>query len=41
VTFYVLFFLYLASHKVHVVGVTPSPHQAWMTQIARNVTMAE
>jgi putative transposase len=27
VTFYVLFFLYLASCKVHVVGVTPSPHQ--------------
>ena len=41
VTFYVLFFLYLASHKVHVVGVTSSPHQAWMTQITRNVTMAE
>ena len=41
VTFYVLFFLYLASRKVHVVGVTPSSHQAWMTQIARNVTMAE
>lgn len=40
-TFYVLFFLHLASRKVHVAGVTPSPHQAWMTQIARNVTMAE
>lgn len=41
VTFYVLFFLHLASRTVHGAGVTSSPHQAWMTQIARNVTMAE
>jgi hypothetical protein len=37
----VLFFLHLASRKVHVAGVTPHPHQGWMTQIARNVTMAD
>jgi hypothetical protein len=36
-----LFFLHLASGKVHVAGVTPSPHQAWLTQTARTVTMAE
>jgi putative transposase len=41
VTYYILFFLHLASRKVHVAGVTPYPHQAWMVQIARNVTMAE
>ncbi len=41
VTYYVLFFLHLASRKVHVAGVTPHPHQGWMTQIARNVTMAD
>ena len=41
VTYYVLFFIHLASRKVHVAGVTPHPHQGWMTQIARNVTMAD
>jgi putative transposase len=41
VTYYVLFFIHLASRKVHVAGVTPYPDQCWMTQIARNVTMAE
>jgi transposase InsO family protein len=41
VTYYVLFFIHLASRKVHVAGVTPYPDQHWMTQIARNVTMAE
>ncbi|MHC4549909.1 MAG: helix-turn-helix domain-containing protein [Planctomycetota bacterium] len=39
VTYYVLFFLDLASRKVHVAGLTPHPHQGWMKQIARNVTM--
>jgi transposase InsO family protein len=41
VTYYVLFFLHLGSRKVHVAGVTPHPDQRWMTQIARNVTMAD
>jgi transposase InsO family protein len=41
VTYYVLFFMHLASRKVHVAGVTPHPDQCWMTQIARNVTMAD
>jgi transposase InsO family protein len=41
ITYYVLFFLQLASRKVHVAGVTPHPHQGGMSQIARNVTMAE
>src|SRR5882724_9509050 len=38
VTYYVLFFIHLASRKVHVAGITPHPDQAWMMQIARNVT---
>jgi putative transposase len=41
VTYYVLFFLHLASRKVHVAGVTLHPNEAWMVQVARNVTMEE
>jgi transposase InsO family protein len=41
VTYYVLFFIHLASRKVHVAGITPQPDERWMVQIARNVTMAE
>jgi putative transposase len=39
VTYYVLFFIHLASRKVYVAGATPHPDQCWMTQIARNITM--
>jgi transposase InsO family protein len=41
VTYDVLFFIHLGSRQIHVAGVTPHPHQAWMRQIARNVTMEE
>jgi putative transposase len=41
VTYYVLFFIHLASRRVHVAGVTPHPDARWMVQVARNVTMAE
>jgi putative transposase len=41
VTYYVLFFIHLASWKVHIAGVTPHPNAAWMVQVARNVTMEE
>src|SRR5437764_3565704 len=41
VTYYVLFFIHLGSRKVHVAGVTPHPNEAWMIQVARNVTMEE
>src|ERR671935_570857 len=41
VTYYVLFFLHLDTRKVHVAGVTPHPHTAWMVQVARNITMEE
>ena len=40
-TYYVLFFIHLASRKVHVAGVTPHPDARWMVQVARNVTMVE
>jgi putative transposase len=36
-----LFFIHLASRKVHVAGVTPHPDERWMVQIARNVTMEQ
>ena len=39
VTYYVLFFIHLGSRQVHVAGVTPHPNQAWMMQVARNITM--
>ena len=41
VTYYVVFFIHLASRKVHVAGMTPHPDERWMAQIARNVTMAD
>src|SRR5437588_6311077 len=41
VTYYVLFFIHLGSRQVHVAGVTPHPNEAWMAQVARNVTMEE
>ena len=41
VTYYVLFFIHLESWKVHIAGMTSHPNQAWMMQVARNVTMEE
>jgi len=41
VTYYVLFFMHVASRKVYVAGKTPHPDEAWMTQIARNVTFVD
>src|SRR3977135_3548015 len=39
VTYYALFFIHLSSRKVHIAGMTPHPNEAWMVQVARNVTM--
>ena len=41
VTYYVLFFIRVATRRVHVAGMTPNPDAAWMAQIARNVSMAD
>ncbi len=41
VTYYVLFFMHLATLRVHIAGITPCPDGHWMTQVARNVTMAD
>jgi transposase InsO family protein len=41
VTYYVLFFIHLSSQRIHIAGVTPHPNEAWMVQVARNVTMEE
>src|SRR5262245_59483349 len=41
VTYYVLFFIHLGTRKVHIAGVTPHPHEAWMVQVARHLTMEE
>jgi putative transposase len=38
VTFYVLFFIDIASRAVKIAGITPHPDSRWMTQIARNCT---
>ena len=39
VTYYVLFFIYLDSRRVAIAGITVHPDEAWMKQMARNVTM--
>jgi putative transposase len=39
VTYYVLFFIHLASRRVEVAGITANPTEEWMKQMARNVTM--
>jgi putative transposase len=41
VTYYVLCFIHLGSRQVHLAGITPHPNEAWMVQVARNVTMDE
>ena len=41
VTFYVLFFIHLESRRVEVAGITSHPNEAWIMQVARNVTMDE
>jgi hypothetical protein len=37
--FYILFFIELASRRVHLAGVTANPDNAWVAQQARNLIM--
>ena len=41
VTYYLLFFMQLATRRVHFAGLTANPGEGWMLQIARNLTDAE
>ena len=41
VTYDILFFIHLESRQVHIAGVTSHPHETWMMQMARNLTMEE
>jgi hypothetical protein len=41
VTCYMLLFIRLHTRAVHLAGITAHPCDAWMRQVARNVTMAE
>ena len=40
VTYYLLFFMELATRRAHLAGLTANPYEAWMLQVARNVTDA-
>ena len=37
-TFYVLFFIHISTRKVVLGGITESPHEQWMKQVARNLS---
>ena len=37
-TFYVLFFIHIKTRKVSLAGITPYPNEAWLKQVARNMT---
>ena len=37
-TFYVLFFIHVQTRRIVLGGTTPSPNEAWMKQVARNLT---
>ena len=41
VTYDLLFFIHLESRRVDIAGFIPHPNEAWMKQIARNVTLDE
>jgi putative transposase len=41
VTYYLSFFMELATRRVHFAGFTVEPDEGWLLQVARNVTDAE
>jgi hypothetical protein len=40
VTHYVFFFIRHHTQQVHIAGITTHPHERWMMQLARNLTMS-
>jgi hypothetical protein len=40
-TYYILFLIHLETRHVHIAGVTVHPNEAWMIQMARNLTLDE
>ena len=41
VTYYVLFVMHVATRRVQIAGLTPFPNEVWMSQVARNLTLAD
>ena len=41
VTYCVLFVMHVSTRRVHIAGLIPCPNEPWMTQVARNLTMAD
>jgi len=41
ITYYILFFIRVNTREVRLAGITPHPTEAWMRQMARNVTMEQ
>ena len=41
ITHYLLFFMELATRRVHLAGLTAHPDEDWMLQVSRNVTDPE
>jgi transposase InsO family protein len=40
-THYILFFIHVATRRVVIGGITPAPNEAWMQQVARNVSACD
>ena len=41
ITYYVLFFIHIETRRIYIAGMTPTPDENWVKQMARNVTMDE